>query len=230
MFSAYRAVLLVVAMAWFGYAAAADRLPPNGTFQHVIEHEKYGRIGTHTVSFRRQGEDLIVDVRLRIDVRVLLWDYQVKADRREVWRAGRLVAYDSVTDEDGEITRVTARADGDRLVIQGSDGRIVAPGTVFPTHPWNPEIVRHTLLMHTKTGELKRVRVSSAGEEFVRVGGKSVKTWKYLMSGELRRELWYDENGVCVQVRLRKQGDDVTLTLREAPALASAPYTLPALP
>lgn len=187
---------------------------PSGTFQHVIKHDQYGDIGTHTVSFKRNGDQLIVNTKTRIKVRVLLWGYHFEADRQEVWRDGRLIAYEGFTNEDGETFTVRAHANGNKLIINGPGGRIEAPGSIFPTHPWNPEILKHDLLMNTKTGELKKVRITAVGEEPIKVGGRHINAHKYHMSGDLQRELWYDQNGICVQMRFSKGGDHITLTLR----------------
>lgn len=214
MFRLRRTILLLTftTLIWGGAATAS--VWPNGTFQHVIKHEEYGDIGTHTVTFKNNGEDLIVETKTRIKVKVLFWGYHFEADRKEVWRDGRLIAYEGFTNEDGETFTVVAHADGNKLMIDGPAGRVEAPGTIFPTHPWNPKIVEHDLLMSTKTGELKKVKITAVGEEPIKVGGQYIKARKYLMSGDLRRELWFDKNGICVQVRLKKKGDDVTLTLK----------------
>jgi hypothetical protein len=216
MFSLRRTILLLSLTALVCASTAMAGVWPSGTFQHVVKHDQYGDIGTHTVTFKHNGNRLIVKTRTRIKVQVLLWGYHFEADRKEVWHDGRLIAYEGFTNEDGEIFTVRAQADGNKLMINGPAGRIEVPGTIFPTHPCNPETLEHDLLMNTKTGELKKVKITAVGEEPVKAGGRHIKARKYLMSGDLQRELWYDQNGICVQVRFSKGGDHVTLTLRSA--------------
>lgn len=214
MLNLHRTLLLLVLTTLVCTSTAMASVWPSGTFQHVIKHDQYGDIGTHTVTFEHNGNRLIVKTRTRIKVRVLLWGYYFEADRKEVWRDGRLIAYEGFTNDDGETFAVSAYADGNKLLINGPEGRIEAPGSIFPTHPWNPEILKHDLLMNTKTGELKKVSITAVGEEPVKAGGRHVKARKFLMSGDLQRELWYDQNGICVQMRFSKGGDHITLTLR----------------
>lgn len=193
--------------------AAAAYEPPAGTVEYAIHHSKYKRIGTHSVSFSRSGDDLIVDVVIHVKVKVLfITAHSLEAERREVWRSGRLVSYRSRTDENGTLARVDAAMDGDSLVIVGSNGSVRAEPAIFPTHPWNPEIVGRTLLMETGTGELMTVSTRPDGEEAIDVAGKAVPTRRYVMTGDLERELWFDGNGNWIQLRFKRDGATLTFT------------------
>jgi hypothetical protein len=99
------------------------------------------------------------------------------------------------------------------LVIEGSGGSVETPLGVFPTNPWNSEIVEQSLLMDTKTGELLTVEIKAAGEETIEARGTSVKAKKYVISGELERELWFAEDGTWLQMRFDSDGSAVTFTL-----------------
>lgn len=194
-------------------ARGASYEPPVGTVVFGIEHSKYGDIGTHSLTFSRDGADLIVAVNVRIRVKLLfITAHSLVANRRETWRDGRLVAYRSNTVENNRPTDVSAREEGGRLVIDGPDGRAEAVGPVFPTNPWNPDIVNASLLMETKTGELLNVSVALAGEEDVPVAGRPVRTRKHVISGDLARELWFDAAGNLVQFRFGRDGATLTFT------------------
>lgn len=194
-----------------GQAAAYE--PPPGQVEYAIEHSKYDRIGTHSVSFSRSGGDLIVNVVIRIRVKLLFVTvHRVESERREVWRGGRLVAYRARTDENGDLVTVSARMEGVKLAITGPEGTVRASGVVFPSHPWNPGIAKQTQLMDTKTGELLKVSVEPTGEEVVEVAGKPVRTQKYTVSGELDRELWFDGAGNWIRLRFVRDGATITFT------------------
>jgi len=198
-------------------AAASDW--PTGRFEFEIEHETYGDIGTHTVSLEQNGEELVVEVHNRVHIQVLFWTYRSEANHKEVWRDGRLIAYDSFADGDdhgdGKPITVTAHTHGDKLIVLGPSGHVEAPGSILSSHPWNPKIVEQDLLMHSKTGELKKVKVVARGEEWVNTDRRRVKARKYQMSGDIEREIWYDANGVCVRMRFMKNGKEVTFTRRQ---------------
>lgn len=187
--------------------------PPAGTVVYGIDHSKHGDIGTHSLTFSLEGEDLIVAVNVRIRVKVLfITAHSLAANRRETWRDGRLVAYRSNTVENNRPTDVAAHEEGGQFVIEGPKGRVEAHGPVFPTNPWNPDIVNARQLMETRTGELLRVSVAPAGEEEVAVAGKAVKARKYLISGDMDRELWFDGNGNLLQFRFVRDGATLTFT------------------
>jgi len=202
---------LLLAMAWAAQASTYE--PPSGTVEYRINHSKYDEIGTHKVTFSRSGKDLVVDVAVRIKVKLLfITAHSVVADRRETWRDGRLVAYTSRTDENSKLFEVSARMDGRNLVIEGPGGRAETDAAVFPTNPWHPDIVKTGLLMDTKTGKLLKVSVAAAGEDEVTVAGKAVKARKYAISGDLARELWFDPDGNLLQFRFVNDGATLTFT------------------
>ena len=198
-----------------GAAQAAEtvRGAAAGKVEYRIDHSKYDEIGSHVVTFSREGEDLVVDVAIDIKVKILFFTgHSVVSERRETWRGGRMVAYKAHTDENSELFDVTARAEGGKLVIEGPEGRAEADGAVFPTHPWNPEIVKGAVQMDTKTGKLLNVTVAPAGSEAIEVAGKAVETSKYTVTGDLERELWFDAKGNWIQLRFPKDGETLTFT------------------
>lgn len=211
---------LIAALAMFmglgsGHAAAAEavRGAAEGKVEYRIMHSKYDEIGSDILTFSRDGEDLIVDVAINIEVNFLfITVHSLVSERRETWRNGRFVSYKSHTDENSELIEVTARAEGGKFVVEGPSGRAEADSPVFPTNPWNPEIVNSTVQMDTKTGELLNATVAPAGSETIEVAGRAVETSKYKVTGDLERELWFDANGNWIQLRFPKDGETLTFT------------------
>lgn len=195
--------------------AAVAQSQPNGTRVYGIHHENQGDIGTHIVSFSRNGKDLTVEVTNQIEVKVLFMTlYEFTADRQEIWRDGRMISYRSRTDDDGTDFTVTAAAEDGQLVIQNSDGQVEAPNGTFPSHPWNQKIVEQPLIMDAKSGELLNVSFKPAGEETIEAVGGSVRAKKFLMSGDMERELWYRPDGTWLKMRFISHGKLVTFTLQ----------------
>lgn len=196
-------------------AAAVAQEAPSGTLLYGIHHEEHGDVGSHKVSFSQSGEDLMVEVENRITVKILfITAFRFEADRTELWRDGRLVSYRSQSHDDGTDIAVRAEAEGEVFVIEGPDGRIEAPGDIFPTHPWNIAGLEHSLLMDTKTGKPLEVTVTEAGEETIEAGGQSVLANKFLVSGDLERELWYGPDDTWLKMRFDKDGAKITFTLQ----------------
>ena len=213
--STLRHAAVAVLMIGFGGTAAMAQEVPSGTRLYGIHHEEHGDVGSHVVTFSRSGEDLMVEIENRIKVKVLfITAYRFEADRTERWRAGRLVSYRSQTHDDGTDIAVSAEAEGDILVIESPEGRVEAPGDTFPTHPWNIAVLKHDTLMDTNTGELKTVTVGAAGEEVIEAGGQSITARKFVMSGDLERELWFGPDDTWLKMRFDKDGAKITFTLQ----------------
>ena len=214
---------LFAAAICLGQAALA--VPPAGTsVVFGIHHEEHGDVGEHRVSFSREGEDLVVSVDNLITVEIFfITAFRFQAERREVWRDGRMIAYDSRTHDDGTDILVSARLEGEKLVIDGPEGRIEAPAGTFPTHPWNPAFLGQSLVMDTKTGRLLSIETVDAGRETIEAGGRMIRARKHRITGDTRREIWFDEAGNLVQLRLYTDGKAVTFTLQEIMRPSSSP-------
>ena len=194
-------------------ALACPDLPERA--EYAIHHETYGEVGKHVITFSCDGNDLVVETTIEGEVTVLLVPLFTRDGRyREVWRGDRLIAFDSHIVDNGEVYDVRARANGDRTVINGRRGRIEAPPTIVSNHPWNHEVIERTLLFDTQRGRLQEVAVTPAGRETVTIAGRKVEAQKYRITGDLERELWYDDAGNWLQSRLEHNGAQITLTRR----------------
>jgi hypothetical protein len=215
-----RQLLMTGALFLASSPALACALPPERA-EYVIHHETYGDIGRHVIIFSCQGDDLVVETAIAGEVRLLMVPlFKRDGSYREVWREDRLIAFDSRIVDNGEIYEVRARAKGELTVIEGRRGRIEAPPTIVSNHPWNHEVVDRTLLFDTQRGRLQRVQITPAGTETITVAGREITARKYRVSGDLRRELWYDEAGNWLRSRLEHDGDEITLTRQSVPAPA----------
>lgn len=199
--------------AWSAVAPALACEVPMDRAVYVINHETYGDIGKHTLSFECEGSDLIVETDVEVRVKILFVTvYERHARYREVWRGDRLIAYDAWTDEAGDEYITTARIEGDQMIIDGRERKVSAPLDTVSSHPWNAAVVERSLLFGMKDGRLLRVQVERTGDEALTMGDRMIKARKYLVSGDIERELFYDAAGNWLQWRLESKGSTVTIT------------------
>lgn len=163
-------------------------------------------IGTHTVAISDQGGATEVDVQTDIEVKVLfVTAYKFKHTSHEKWRDGRLMAISSTTDDDGTPKQLNARLNGEQLVINAQikdqDRRQTADAGVLPASLWHPDTVEQSALLNTLDGEIMDIVVENKGTETVPAGGKDVQATQYSISGELTRDLWFDDAGRLVRMR-----------------------------
>lgn len=173
-------------------------------------------IGTHSIEIDREAGRTDVDIRTDVAVKLaFVTVYNFNHEGHETWREGRLVAYESKTDDDGTDKSLRARATGGRLVVDGSAAKYEAEPAIVPASLWNPQTVSQSRLLNTLDGSEMAVKVTDAGEETVQVRGEPVKARHYAIEGELNREVWYDAGGTLVKVRFSADdGSDIQYLLR----------------
>ena len=197
--------------------AAADpgAFPPSGRLDYAVM--RLGeRIGTHTVEFRRDGGSLTVTSRIDIEVTWLgLTLFAFHHQAREDWRDGRMVAFRSTTDDDGEARAVSAKANGTHLAIVYNGQQREAPADILPASLWHPGTTTATQLFDPVKGKLRQVTVTDDGSEPVEVRGVRLEAHHFSIVGDLRREVWYGPDDQVVKVQFpSKDGSWVTLVLQ----------------
>src|SRR5919106_5036054 len=164
--------------------------PPVEQAVYRIEHETFGDIGRQAITFRCDGDRLVVDTTVDVVVRMLFFTiYRHQARYRGVWQGDRLLRFESHTDDNGKKLEVFARAAGGRVIIDGPNGRSEAPLTVVPNHPWNYDLIARRLLLDPVDGKVLQVAVADAGVEAIELDGRRIMARKYLVSGDLELEL-----------------------------------------
>jgi hypothetical protein len=188
--------------------------PPAGTYTYSIRHETLGTIGKHVARFRQDGADTIVDVTIDLDVRLAFVRlYRFESRGREVWRDGRLVSLETLTNDDGREIRVSARAEGDRLVIDGPAGRTETDAGLNTTHLWNAGRLMVSQLVEPTSGNLYRVAIADRGADRIVALDRQVATRRYAITGEIEGELWYAADGTWLRFDFRKHGSTLRLAL-----------------
>ena len=194
-----------------GPAQACEAPDSPATF--VINHETYGDIGTHVLTFSCEGDKLIVDTEVDVEVKILfVTAYQRQAHYREVWQEDRLINYEARTNDDGDHYLTTAWIDGNEMVIDGVEKGVRVPLDTVPSHPWNVDVIDRSLVFGQRDGQIRSVHVEATEEETVTIGDKTIMAKKYVVGGDLERELLYGPDGAWLQWRLERDGKAITIT------------------
>lgn len=213
-----RAALGVVAGAlvlgrWPGLARAAA-LPESRAFRVYREGEEIGR---HDYVFTPTADGFTVDSHVELVVKVaFITAFRYEQRGRDVWVGEKMVASDIVTDDDGERTRLQARAAGEALLVDGATGEVKAPlGTMTDVSFWNDAIVRARELIDSKTGELGPLQVRGRASERIVVRGEEIAAAGYTIESSRGRsgQIWYDHDGNWVKARLVTRGETLEYEL-----------------
>ncbi len=194
------AILLAAAMPARS-SAAAQAAPPTLEFD-IARHGDV--VGHHRVTFRREGDRLIVHSELEIEIEVLfLTVYRYQQTRDEVWRNGKLIALASTADDDGTPRDIEGKAgpDGAIKVTSGTDSWTL-PAESVPASFWNVSMVTGSgPLVDSLSGRILDHRVVKVGQETVRVGGRNILATRYRLEARRPRDVWYDASGRWVKMR-----------------------------
>ncbi len=159
-------------------------------------------VGFHTVRFEHFGSDLIVRTRFEIAITVLAIPvYTYLYTSTDVWRRGCLVALTAEVDDNGARVSVRANREGEALRVDGPRGSMLVPPSTFPTNHWHSGVLGSRQVLNTLTGTLDTVSITERQPITVPVNGaeRSVRHFEY--SGDLRNDVWYDDQGRWLGMR-----------------------------
>jgi hypothetical protein len=161
------------------------------------------QIGTHAIEISRKGRETNVSVTTELAVKVMfVTAYRLQHSATERWMNGQFVALDSTTDNNGARHNVSAIRGTSGLEVQADGKTSHVDQNVFPASLWNPELVRRKAALDTQDGQVDPISVTDDGLEDLRVGARSLKAHHYEIKSRYSQDIWYDERGRLVQVKL----------------------------
>jgi hypothetical protein len=210
------AVLLSLLLAFpIGRAARAEDL--QGIYIYTISRDGTP-IGQQRMEFVSDGEKLRVLSHTELDVSLLgLSVYGFTQQVEEVHSGGKIMSLTSEADDDGTDRKVSLSLQGDLLKgdYNGND-RIIDPKLITSLF-WQKPPMGETQLIDTLRGKVRDVNVKDLGAETLTLPVGRIETRHYRMTGEWRRDLWYDANGILVAGQLIKDGATVRQELQQRP-------------
>lgn len=216
--AAFAAALWITAAGLPAQATAPQTtmVPSNGELDFTVLRDG-ADVGSHRIDFHRNGEQLEVDIKTRIAVKLaFITVFRFEHDGHEVWQDNRLVAMQTKTNDDGEDHTLVATANGKGgLDIVGDGQKRTADGSVIPASLWNSSFLDSKELLNSLVGTDLNIDVAYKGEEQVKVNGAEVPAKHYSMTGDFARELWYDKNKVLVKIAFKAEdGSDIQYVRR----------------
>jgi len=165
-------------------------------------------IGHHDISVERNGDAETVSIKTNILVKVAFVPvYRFEHTGQEVWQNGHLVSLISQTNDDGDKHKLSVAAKVDHLDVDGDGQSSQAEAAIIPASLWNVDIVKQSVLLNTLTGKQMHVSVADLGDESVQSHGAAVKVHHFKVTGDLQRDLWYDQSNTLVQVKFKAKDD-----------------------
>jgi Family of unknown function (DUF6134) len=193
--------LLTIGVMILPIAAMANPATETHSFAIVRNGEQ---IGTNTICVHHDGPDMLVEISTSIAVKIaFLTLYRFEQTERERWADGRFVSMNSTTDDDGAMHRVSADASTGALSVTADGKTKRMAGNLMPSSLWNPVLARQASALSTVDGSLLRVAVDDRGTEDLPIGGRQISAHHYSLRSIFAQDVWYDDRGDLVRVRLR---------------------------
>ena len=187
-------------------AALALGVPDGGVLDFAILRNGEA-IGRHVLRFKARDRDIDVRVEASVDFRLgFIPLYRFDHRAHEVWRDGALVRLSATTQDNGDDFRIEVRPNGAGLTLSINGATAPIGAKIIPASLWNIALIKQNRILDPADGEIMSVATADIGGETIKIRGREVATRHYVMTGDFKRDLWYDRDGVLMRVRFK--GDD----------------------
>jgi hypothetical protein len=183
-------------------ATTAAANTPAETTRFVITRNGE-QIGTHAIEISYNGPETTVRITTDLTVRILfITAYRLQHSATERWVNGQLVSFNSTTDNNGVRHKVSATRSASGLDVQADGKTSRVDQSVLPASLWNAELMRRKAAFDPQDGQVDPIAVTDDGTEDLNLGARMLKAHHYEIKGRYSEEVWYDERGRLVQVKL----------------------------
>tara|TARA_B100001123_G_scaffold45089_1_gene46150 strand:+ start:916 stop:1599 length:684 start_codon:yes stop_codon:yes gene_type:complete len=174
-------------------------------------------IGKHIFSFQKSNGELAIQSEINFEIKklgIVLYKYHVKGT--EVYKDGKLIKFNSKTNQNGKEKYVNLKFDDGQLVIDGSSYKGKAPTDYLLGTWWNHSIVKAEAQISAVSGRIIKQKVTFLGKENIKINGKNYKTLHFNFSSadkklskdkKLNTDVWYEEETLnWVKASFEKKG------------------------
>jgi hypothetical protein len=211
------AILLLTLLLAIPFVRAARADDPRGIFIYAVSRDG-APIGQQRMEFVNDGEKLRVLSHTELEVTLLGMSlYGFNQQVEEVRSDGKIVSLTSEADDDGTDRKVNLTLQGDMLKGAYNDNDRTIDPKLITSLFWQKPQTGETQLIDTLRGKVKDVNVKDLGPETLTLAVGRIETHHYQMTGEWKRDLWYDAKGILVAGELEKDGAKIRQELQQRP-------------
>ena len=174
-------------------------------------------IGKHIFSFEKSNNQLFVKSSINFEIKkfgIVLYKYHVNGT--EIYKDGKLIKFNSKTNQNGKEKYVNIKLEGDEYIIDGSSYQGKTPTNFLLGTWWNHSIVEAKAQISAVSGRIIEQKVTFLGKETIKLGDKSYETLHFNFSStdkklakdkKLNTDVWYDEQTLnWVKASFEKKG------------------------
>tara|TARA_E500000331_G_C17101273_1_gene645430 strand:+ start:188 stop:871 length:684 start_codon:yes stop_codon:yes gene_type:complete len=174
-------------------------------------------IGSHIFSFQKENDLLLVKSEIKFEIKklgIVLYKYNVKGT--EYYKDGKLIKFDSKTNQNGKEKYVNLYSEEKELIIDGSSYKGKAPMSYLLGTWWNHSIVEAPAQISAVSGRIIKQKVTFLGKETLNIGNKTYESLHFNFSSsdpklkkdkKLNTDVWYDEKSLnWIKASFNKKG------------------------
>ena len=174
-------------------------------------------IGKHIFSFKKIDGQLAVKSEINFEIKkfgIAFYKYHVKGI--EFYKDGKLIKFNSKTNQNGKKKYVNIELEGDEYIIDGSSYKGKAPVDYLLGTWWNHSIIKSEAQISAVSGRIIKQKVTFLGKEIIKIGDKSYNTLHFNFSSadkkldkdkKLNTDVWYDEKTLnWIKASFEKKG------------------------
>ena len=174
-------------------------------------------IGKHIFKFQKSGDLIAVESEINFEIKklgIVLYKYHVKGT--EYYKDGKLIKFNSKTNQNGKEKYVNLKAENNKLIIDGSSFKGEVSEEFLLGTWWNHSIVKAPAQISADSGRIIKQKVKFLGKEDIKIGNKIFKTLHFNFSStdsklkkdkRLNTDVWYDEKTLnWVKATFEKKG------------------------
>ena len=198
------------------------------TNAHVQHYEDLNRIefdiyrnskhiGTHIFSFEKSGDVLSVKSEIKFKIKKLgIVLYKYYAEGTEVYKDGKMIKFNSKTDQNGKNKYVNIILENNEYIVDGSSYKGKAPVDFLIGTWWNHNMVEAKAQISAVSGRIIKQKVKFLGKETIKLAEKEYNTLHFNFSStdkkldkkkKLNTDVWYDEKTLnWVKASFNKRG------------------------
>ena len=217
MYKTYKIILLIVLInfSFPSYSHVKHYENLNQIKFEIYRNNKH--IGEHTFTFLRSGDELSVKSKINFKIKKLgVVLYQYYAEGTEVFKDGKLIKFESETNQNKKIKFVKLKLNNNEYDINGSSYKGKAPTNYLLGTWWNHSIVNAPAQISAVSGRIIHQKVTFLGNEQIKIGNKNYDTLHFNFSSsdkklsknkKLNTDVWYDEKTLnWVKASFNKKG------------------------
>lgn len=196
---------------------AADKPTEQRDFTILVDGSQAGGYSMAITDHDDGSQSMSALANVRVSYLAGLKTYRYSYQGTETWKAGRLVRFNSTSNDDGKEFNVSAVPDaaGLRIRVNGRE-RITRPDTWLSTY-WrlpDPKFRNQGVpLVDADTGKELAAQLHHVASRQLSVAGKVQNCTHYQVTGDVQAELWFDAQERLIQLKSVSDGHRYELVL-----------------